>query len=52
MSNLLASLLSGFGFQAFVVCGWVERSVAERDRSKDAAVHNLSTEEEVKCPVT
>ena len=44
MSNVLVSLLVGFGFEAFVVCGNVERKVAEMDRSQEYC--NLLRKEE------
>ena len=35
MSNCLASFLIGFGFRAFVVCGWVSRPTSKMDRTKE-----------------
>ncbi len=35
MSLVLVSLLVGFGFQAYVVCGWARREVATMDRTKE-----------------
>ena len=35
MSNVLASFLIGFGFRAFVVCGWVDRATSKMDRTKE-----------------
>ena len=35
LSNVLASFLIGFGFRAFVVCGWVNEAVSKMDRSED-----------------
>lgn len=35
MSNALASFLIGFGFRAFVVCGWVDRPTSKMDRTKE-----------------
>ena len=32
MSNVLASFLIGFGYQAFVVCGWVDKATSVMDR--------------------
>ena len=35
MSNVLASFLIGFGYRAFVVCGWVDRATSKMDRTKE-----------------
>ena len=35
ISNCLASFLNGFGFRAFVVCGWVNRATSKMDRTKE-----------------
>ena len=35
MSNVLASFLIGFGYQAFVVCGWVDKATSKMDRTKE-----------------
>lgn len=36
MSHCLVSLLTGFGFQAFVVCGKVDPATAKKDRTGEA----------------
>jgi hypothetical protein len=36
ISNILASFLIGFGFRAFVVCGWVDEATSKMDRSQEA----------------
>lgn len=35
ISNVLASFLIGFGFRAYVVCGWVKESLAKMNRSEE-----------------
>ena len=35
MSQVLVSFLSGFGFQAYVVCGWSDRGTSIMDRTKE-----------------
>merc|ERR1719376_1012654 len=35
ISSVLVSFLLGFGFKAFVVCGWVDAPTSKMDRSKE-----------------
>ena len=35
ISSVLVSFLLGFGFKAFVVCGWVDVTTSRMDRSKE-----------------
>ena len=35
VSSVLVSFLLGFGFKAFVVCGWVDETTSKMDRSQE-----------------
>ena len=35
ISHILASFLIGFGFQAYVVCGYVDESVSKMNRTEE-----------------
>ena len=48
ISNILASFLIGFGFQAYVVGGWVNEAVSRQDRTAEKCpyLHQDQTESE------
>ena len=48
MSQVLVSYLSGFGYQAFVVCGWSDKRTSAMDRTKEFCA--LLKDEEVISP--
>ena len=35
MSQVLVSFLTGFGFQAYVVCGWADKVTSLMDRTNE-----------------